>query len=65
MWVFVLMLCCPFDVEHRITFEARTEVACEKMRKVVAQQSRTWTLRLTVPEKCEPVVPVDTTTPPG
>ena len=52
IWTFVLLLCCPFEVEHTIRFEARTEVACEKMRKVVAQEVKNLTLRATVDEKC-------------
>ena len=57
VWMFTLLLCCPFDVEHTITFQARTEVACEKMRKVVAKESKGLSLRATIDERCREVKP--------
>ena len=53
VWIFTLLLCCPFDVEHTITFQARTEVACQKMQRIVAKEVRSMGFRATVSE-CEP-----------
>ena len=52
VWIFTLLLCCPFDVEHTITFQARTEVACQKMQRIVAKEVRSMGFRAVVSE-CE------------
>lgn len=53
VWVFVLMLCCPFAAEHTVTFEVRTQKACQSMRKVITSQIAGYTLRATVTECAE------------
>ena len=53
VWVFVLMLCCPFSAEHTVTFEVRTEKACQSMRRVITSQIAGYTLRATVTECAE------------
>ena len=52
VWIFTLLLCCPFDVEHTITFQARTEVARQKGQRIVAKEVRSMGFRAPVSE-CE------------
>ena len=57
VWTFVILLCCPGDQSHTITWQTATKAACEQMQRTLVSQVRQNSLNATVGACEERVAP--------